>query len=84
MTQPQYHAKTQYKRARNTLAFQVLGYQRKQTNQHGTRYSFPDRSWLMVSHTSNYISWGPVNGLTYATRKLWDDRASSKLQEIWE
>lgn len=70
-------AKVQYERARNALAFNVLGASQWLRNQHGTVYLFPDGSWLAVSHTSNRIKYGPERGVAYAVRKLWDDRGQA-------
>lgn len=69
-------AKEQYERARNALAFNVLGAERQSKNQHGTRYWFADGSILVASHSGNYIKWGTLKGGFLAVRKLWDDRGS--------
>lgn len=68
----------QYERARNTLAFQVVGAAYRWKNQHGTVFLFPDNSWLAVSHTSNRIKWGPEPGKAFAVKKIWDDRGSRR------
>jgi hypothetical protein len=64
-------AANQYERARNTLAFNVLGAARRAKNQFGTRYWFADGSFLVVSHHKNYIAHGGSDGAWRAVRKLW-------------